>query len=226
MSRGAGPVPRPAPPEGQPASMSELLREAARAVGLQPGDPLSPLVEALAMMADHLDERHDALVTAGAETVGALRVVLAEGRETAEAEASRFRAECLATETATVAGLSSTLADASARAFAGRVRAIDRRTAVLVAFGLFGTLIVGAAGGWWSGVTTTRAAISETEAGLRAAFQNGPDDARLWLDIIRWNDVRAAIVRCRDAGQIQEEGGRKTCRLLFWVSSPPTAPKP
>ena len=178
------------------------------------------------MHADHLDARTDALMAANAATVDELRTVLAEGRETAEAEAARFRAECWATEAETVSSLSSTLADASAQAFAGRVQAMDRRTAALVAIGLLAALGMGAAGGWWAGVTTTGAAIIETEASLRAAFSSGPENARVWLDLMTWNDPRTAIVRCRDAGRIREEGGRKSCSLLFWVSPPLAAPTP
>ncbi|MCJ2139426.1 hypothetical protein [Methylobacterium sp. E-066] len=224
MTRGAMLVPGQALSGGQPASSGDALREAARASGLQPGDPLCPLTEGLAVHADHLDACTDALVAANAATVDELRSLLAEGRETADAAAARFRAECWATETATVASLSTALADASATAFAGRVRAMDRRTAALVSIGLVAALAMGAAGGWWTAVTTTRGAIAETEAGLRAAFRNGPETARLWRELMEWNDARTAIVRCRDGGHIQEEGGRKTCRLLFWVSPPLAAP--
>lgn len=178
------------------------------------------------MTADHLDARQDAFVAASAATVDELRTILSEGRETAEAEASRFRAECWATETATVASLTSALADASAEAFAGRVRAMDRRTAVLMALGLVAALCVGAGGGWWVGATTTRAAIAETETGLRVAFREGPETARLWLELITWNDPRGAVIRCRDAGRIREEAGRKACPLWFWVSPPVAAPTP
>ncbi|SEG69631.1 hypothetical protein SAMN04488144_14513 [Methylobacterium sp. 190mf] len=177
------------------------------------------------MHADHLDERHDALVAASAATVEELRTLLAEGRETAEAQADWFRAECQATETETVAGMSSAIAKASAHAFDERVRAMDRRTAVLVALGLAAALVAGATGGWWTGVTTTRAAIGETEVGLRAAFRDGPESARVWLELMSWNDVRAAVVRCRDAGRIREEAGRKSCPLLLWVSPPVAAPE-
>lgn len=225
MIRGATPVPQRAPGRARTATSGDALREAARASGLQPGDPLCPLTKGLAVHADHLDERHDALVAASAATVEELRIVLAEGRETAEAEASRFRAECQATETATVASLSTALADASAQAFAGRVRAMDRRTAALVGMGLVACLVTGAAAGWWTGVTTTRAAIAETEVGLRSAFRDGPESARVWLELMSWNDVRAAVVRCRDAGRIREEAGRKSCPLLLWVSPPVAAPE-
>lgn len=226
MIRGAAPVPQRALGRARTATSGDALREAARASGLQPGDPLCPLTEGLAVHADHLDERHDALVAASAATVGELRMILAEGRETAEAEMGRFRAECRATEAETVASLSGAITSASAQVFTGRVRAMDRRTAALVAIGLVAALVAGAASGWWTGVTTTRAAIAETEAGLRAAFRNSPQTARLWLELMTWNDPRTAVVRCRDAGRIREEGGRKACPLLFWVSPPGAAPTP
>lgn len=226
MSRGAAPVQRRALSGERPTSRADALREAARMGGLQPGDPLAPLVEALAENVEHLDGRHDALVAASAEIVDALRSVLTEGRETAEAEADRFRAECRSTEAEIVTSLSGALADASARAFAGRVHALDRRTAALMALGIVAAFITGGGGGWWTGVATTRAAIVQTEDGLRVAFRHGPEAARLWLDLMTWNNVHTAVVRCRDAGQIREESGRKVCSLLLWVSAPPVVPPP
>lgn len=219
------PASRRALPGARPTTSGDALREAARASGLQVGDPLAPLVDGMAVTADHLDMRQDELMAASAATVDELRIVLAEGRETAEAEAARFRAECQATEAETVAALSSSIAKASAQAFDGRVRAMDRRTAALVGIGLVACLVAGAAGGWWTGVTTTRAAIAETEVGVRAAFRDGPESARVWLELMNWNDARAAVVRCRDAGRIREEAGRKACPLLLWVSPPVAAPK-
>lgn len=187
---------------------------------------MAPLVETVAHAVEVVGEQAAALVDVGNRTVDGLRLVLEEGRETAEAEAKRFRAECAAAEVETVGRLSGAIADASARAFDGRVHAIDRRTAALVTLGMVGALVVGVAGGWWSGVATTRAAIAETEVGLRAAFREGPEAARLWLDLMAWNDPRLALERCRDGGQLGEERGRRTCRLLMWVSAPPTIPTP
>ncbi|MEE7441099.1 hypothetical protein MOR12E_19585 [Methylobacterium oryzae] len=225
MTRGPMPVTRRALPEAQPAATSgDVLREAARASGLQPGDPMAPLVEGFASTADHLDERQDALVRACAETVDELRGVLDVGRQFADAEASRFRFECRATEASTVSSLSAAITDASARAFDGRVRALDRRTAAIMVIAMMACLTVGAAGGWWSGVTTTRAAITETETSIREAFRDGPETARLWLELMTWNDPRTAVIRCRDAGRIRDEAGRRSCPLLFWVSPPVKAP--
>ncbi|OAH23549.1 hypothetical protein AX289_30745 [Methylorubrum populi] len=109
-----------------------------------------------------------------------------------------------------------------------QVRVIDRRTAALVAISLAAAwgAGAGAVAGWWTGVTTTRAATAETEAGLRAASRDNPETARLWLDLMIWNDVRTAIIRCGDASRICEEGGRKVCPLLFWVSPPIAAATP
>lgn len=226
MTRSTAPVQRWAPGRAHPTATGDRLRESARVSGLQVGDPMTPLIEGMAVTADHLDARQDAFVAASAATVGELRMILSEGREAAEAEAGRFRAECRATETETVASLSSAITIASAKAFDRRVSAIDRRTAVMVAIGLVGALATGAAGGWWTGVTTTRAAIAETETGLRTAFRDGPETARLWLELMTWNEPRTAVIRCRDTGRIREEGGRKSCPLLFWVSPPVAAPTP
>lgn len=173
-----------------------------------------------------LGHQRAALAGTAEDVTERLGAILHDGREFAEAEADRFRAECRSTEAQTVTSLSEAIAEASAQAFSGRVRAIDRRTAALVAFGMAAAFIAGGGGGWWAGVTTTRAVIVETEDTLRAAFRHGPETARLWVDLMSWNDVRTAIVRCRDSGQIRQEGGRKVCSLLLWVSAPPSVPPP
>jgi hypothetical protein len=227
MSGGVAPVRAVTIPIlAEAARMVRSLREAARAAGVLVGDPMAVLVEALAQAVGFLGHQRAALARTAEDVTERLGTILHEGREFAEAEADRFRAECRAAEADTVRSLSAVLADTAERALTHRARALDRRTAALVAFGMAAAFIAGGGGGWWAGVTTTRAVIVETEDNLRAAFRHGPETARLWVDLMSWNDVRAAIVRCRDSGQIRQEGGRKVCSLLLWVSAPPAVPPP
>lgn len=215
-----------APILAEAVRMGRAIREAARKAGMQPDDPMAPLVEALARAVMFVGQQCATVASTTEAVVERLGSLLSDGHAVADAEADRFRAQCQAAEAETIESLSTALADAAASAFGERVRAIDRRTAALVAIGLVTALCAGAAGGWWAGVTTTRAAIGETETGLRVAFRDGPETARLWLELMTWNDPRTAVIRCRDAGRIREEAGRKSCPLLFWVSPPVAAPTP
>lgn len=225
MSGGASPARAVTIPIlAEAARMVRSLREAARAGGVQPGDPMAVLIEALAQAIGFLGHQRAALAGTAEDVTERLGVILHEGREVAEAEAARFRAECQATEAETVRSLSIVLADTAERALTHRVRALDRRTAALVGLAVVGALALGAGAGWWVGDQSARTNITATEDGVRAAFRHSPESARLWADLMTWNDVRTAVIRCRDGGQIREESGRKVCNLLLWVSAPPSVP--
>ena len=226
MSRPVEPTGASAPILAEAVRMGRAVRDAARAGGLQPGDPMAPLVEALARATMYVGQQRAALATTAEHVAERLGDILQDGRETAEAESARFRAECEATEAETIRSLSAVLAETAERALTERVRALDRRTAALVGLAVVGALMLGGAGGWWVGDRSARASVAATEDSVRAAFREGSAAAGLWVDLMRWNDPRTAIVRCRDAGRIREEGGRKACPLLFWVSPPAAAPTP
>jgi hypothetical protein len=121
---------------------------------------------------------------------------LLDGREFADAEAERFRAECQAAEAETVRRLSAVLADTAEQALTSRVRALDRRTAVLVGLAVAGTLILGISGGWWAGERFARAEIAATEDSIRAAFREGPSAAALW-GVGTQNGPRYTLRFCR-----------------------------
>lgn len=208
------------------ARIGRAIRDAARAAGLQPGDPMAPLVEALARAVAFLGQQRAALSLTAEDVTERLSGVLYEGREVADAEAARFRAECQATEAETVRSLSAVLADTAERALTDRVRALDRRTAALVGLAVAGALALGAAGGWWAGDRSARAAIVVAEDGVRAAFREGPAAAALWVDLMRWNDPKSALSVCREPGEILMQNGRRACRVPFWVERPPAAARP
>jgi hypothetical protein len=80
-------------------------------------------------------------------------------------------------------------------------------------------------GGYWWGSSTAQAAIHETEAGLQAAFNDGPEAARLWLALMLWNDPTHALAQCSGyAGFVQD--GRKACTVPLWIEKPVAAPPP
>jgi hypothetical protein len=206
--------------------MVRSLRDAARAAGVQPGDPMAPLIEALAQAVGFLGHQRAALAGTAEDVTERLGAILQDGREVAEAEAERFRAECQATEAETVRSLSIVLADTAERALTHRVRALDRRTAALVGLAVAGALALGAGGGWWISDQSARADITATEDGVRAAFREGPAAAVLWVDLMRWNDPRAALGGCREPAEILMQGGRRACRVPLWVERAPPAGRP
>lgn len=215
-----------APILAEAVRMGRAVREGARAAGLLPDDPMAPLVEALARAVVFIGQQRAALAVTAENVTDRLGDILQDGRETADAEAERFRAECQATEAETVRSLSAVLADTAERALTDRVRALDRRTAVLVGLAVAFALTLGAAGGWWAGDRSARAAIVATEDGVRAAFREGPTAAALWVDLMRWNDPRAALMVCREPGEVLTQGGRRACRVPLWVERPPPVTRP
>lgn len=227
MSRGPEPVGSVrAPILAEAVRMARDIRDAARKGGMQPDDPMAPLVEVLARGVMFVGQQCATVAGTTEAAAERLSAILSDGREVADAEADRFRAQCQAAEAETVDSLSTALADEAARAFGDRVRALDRRTAALVGLAVAFALTLGAAGGWWAGDQSARAAIVATEDGVRAAFREGPTAAALWVDLMRWNDPRAALMVCREPGEVLTQGGRRSCRVPLWVERPPPVTRP
>ncbi|MBX9934703.1 MAG: hypothetical protein K2Y56_24850 [Methylobacterium sp.] len=226
MSRPVEPVGASAPILAEAVRMGRAVRDAAIAGGLQHGDPMAPLVEALARATMYVGQQRAALAATAEHVAERLNDILQGGRETAEAETARFRAECEATEAETIRSLSAILADTAERALTDRVRALDRRTAVLVGLAVVGAVTLGAAGGWWAGDRSGRASVAATKDSVRAAFREGPAAASLWVDLMRWNDPRAALSVCREPAEILVQGGRRACRVPLWVERPPAVVRP
>jgi hypothetical protein len=224
------PAPRPSGPTPQRRGASDTayatgrlidnLREAARASGLEPGDPMTPLVEAMALAIAELEDQRIKAKLTTTETVRLLSEILREGRETADAEIARFRAGLARTEASTIKRIAESIAKAADAALGRRVRAFDRRTAAAVAF----LLIFSSGGCFWAGIglgyKNAQVMIAETESGLRAAFSAGPEAAALWLDLMSWNDPRTAVLACTSPDNSFLQGGRRACRLPVWTERP------
>lgn len=206
-----------APILAEAVRMGRAIRDAAREAGVQPGDPMAPLVEAIARAVVFLGHQRAALAATAEGVTERLDAILAAGRETADAETARFRAECQATEAETVSSLSAALADAAAAAFTDRVRAMNRRTAAMVALSVVGALVLGVVVGWWAGDRSAHVNITATEESVRAAFREGPAAAAVWVRLMRWNDPKAAMAVCGEPSQIIIQGGRRGCWFPFWI---------
>jgi hypothetical protein len=103
-------------------------------------------------------------------------------------------------------------------------RAHNRRTLLLAVVAMIGTFVVAGAGGFWWGHSAQTAAIASTEAGLSAAFRDGPAAASGWLNLMRANDGNLVRDACT-ASTVKTADGRRACAIGLWVD-PPTNPTP
>ncbi len=214
-----------APILAEAVRMARDIRNAARKGGMQPDDPMAPLVEVLARGVMFVGQQ--CATVAGADG--------GRGRAPEHHPLGRSRGRRRGggplpgpmpggrgrDRRQPLDGPSRR----GSRAFGDRVRALDRRTAAFVGVAVIGALVLGAGGGWWAGDRSARAAIVATEDGVRAAFREGPTAAALWVDLMRWNDPRAALMVCREPGEVLTQGGRRGCRVPLWVG-PPAALRP
>lgn len=181
---------------------------------------MAPLVEALALAIKQLDDQQTKAERRTLETARRLTAVLREGRATAEVEIAHFQAELAATEANTIDRVAQAIAKSADAALGRRVRAFDRRTAVGAAL----ALVFFSSASFWAGVRlgdqNARAVIAETESELKLAFRDGPAAAALWLDLMRWNDARAALVTCATPPNAFWQNGRRACRVPLWTERP------
>ncbi|UEM07226.1 hypothetical protein JL101_030040 (plasmid) [Skermanella rosea] len=139
---------------------------------------------------------------AAREAVGGVRGLTPEG------EAELIRRVCEA-------------AAASTAAEAGR---IVRRLDLAMVLGAAGLLVACAllafAGGYWAGRHEAAALGTEISVILR----NDANAARTWLPLMRNNDVKAALEKCRGSA-VWASNGRNACLVPLWLDGPGAAPK-
>ena len=202
------------------------LREAARAAGVQRDDPMMPLLAALARSIRFLAVR-----TAGSDrlaTDASRRIVdaIAQSRQSADAEALRFRVGLAATEADTIQRIARGIAASADAALRQRVAVFDRNTALIAAAVLVGCILAAAAGGFWWGDRSAKATIHQTEWRLQAAFRQGEEGASLWAGLMEWNhDILGAIRQCRGAATSVQDG-RRACAVPLWIELSPGPPAP
>jgi hypothetical protein len=109
-------------------------------------------------------------------------------------------------------------------------RVLDRRTAVLewrLALTAGGALAVAlaitlAAGYWW-GYRDAAAGIDLADKRIAAAFQDGPETAARWADLMRHNDLKASLERCTGAALVVKDR-RRACLVPLWLDGAKGAP--
>jgi hypothetical protein len=210
-------------PPAEPTEVEQLvseLREAARQAGLQRDDPMMPLLTAFARGIRFLGERTAASDRSLAESSKRITDALLLARSTADAEAARFRDNLGETETRTVQRVSAAIGQSAERALAHRIRVFDRNTALLAAFVLFATAIGCLGGGYWWGSRNAYADIHQTENGLREAFNGGDQAARIWLNLISWNNITHSLALCSEPGLTHLQDHRKVCDVPLWIEKP------
>jgi hypothetical protein len=106
-------------------------------------------------------------------------------------------------------------------------RTHDRRTLLWAALTLFIVAGAGTGGGYVWGRVSTAANIQATTVELATAFRDGPAAARSWLELMRNNDVQAALQHCTGQATWTDQG-RRACALPVWLDTamaePPRKP--
>jgi hypothetical protein len=232
LSEAAGSRPALPAPDGTTtpgkAEMAELvarMRTAARQAGIDDDGPLTPLLEAIMLTLDRLGALTDRNAHISVEHAAALDTALTLARQSANAETERFQASLAAAKAETTRDVAQQIARSAHAALTRRVHVFDRNTALIAAAVLVGGILAAFVGGYWWGDSSATADIRETEAGLEAAFNNGPEAAQDWLNLMTWNDVIHSLSLCQgDSISIQQ--GRRGCMVPLWIEKPVAPPPP
>ncbi len=201
-------------------NLVHVIREAARAAGLEPNDPMMPIIVAFERQIRFMAERtrrSDRLIVAASASINA---ALLEARRTADAEVRRFSASVLETEAKIIPRIAASIATSADNALTRRVKVFDRNTAMWAAAALFATSISCGIGGYVWGENSARANIHETEVALRAAFSNSPDDANGWMLLMNWNDLIKSWNNCLNPKLEYVIHGRRACAMPLWIEKP------
>ena len=75
------------------------------------------------------------------------------------------------------------------------------------------------AGGYWMGRHEAAALGAEISLNLR----NDADAVKAWLTLMRNNDVKAALEKCRGSA-VWVSNGRNACRVPLWLDGPGATP--
>ena len=120
---------------------------------------------------------------------------------------------------AAVERLEAAAASGAARRAGELARAHTLRTVLAGAAVLAGAVLAAAGGGFWWGRSTQAAVVSATEAGVSAAFREGPAAAASWLNLMQSNDPAQALATCA-GGALTVVGGRRACAVPLWLDPP------
>lgn len=115
-------------------------------------------------------------------------------------------------------------ADGARREVSRLALATNRRFAFLAGLGvslaIVGSCVVGYAYGRAEEATRT-AMVSEA---LAPSLRDGSASARAWLDLMRNNDLLAALRRCEGRSVSTDAAGRRACAIPLWLDPPSATP--
>jgi hypothetical protein len=212
--------------QAEMAALVARMRTAAREAGIDDDGPLTPLLEAIMVTLDHLGTVTDRNARLSEEHLAGLRQILDIARQAADAETARFRAGLDAIKADVIHSVARQIGQSADAALTRRVRVFSRNTALIAAAVLVGSILGAFGAGYWRGSSTANAAIHDTVAGLQAAaFDQGPDAARLWHNLMTWNRIEDALAQCH-GNALSRQVGRLACDVPLWIEKPVPAPPP
>lgn len=201
--------------------MSEPSRASVGQLGDEFADVIRAAQEDIATGVDRAGWRDDPLrhpMAALSTTIGLFPGFL----ERMEAVAERMR--CPVTDDE-LSRLQAAVIRGADRRAAELARAHNRRTLLFGGLAVVVGLAVAAGGGALWGAAAANERVRETERRLAIAFQDGPDAAAAWVNLMEQNDVLRALNVCKGSHAFVDQSGRKACALPVFLE-PPARPVP
>lgn len=197
--------------------VQDAQQRLARAVsiGTLRNDPLADVVEAVSQSLGVQCELHISCVreyrAAAAHLDQQLRTAVEDARQPLDPAA------LVRLEKAAVTGTDRRAADLA--------RSRNRRTLLLGGLAVVVGLVAAVGGGALWGAAGANERVHETERRLVIAFQDGPDAAAAWVNLMEQNNVVGALSVCRASHTFVDQTGRKACLMPVYPEAP-TRPVP
>ena len=119
--------------------------------------------------------------------------------------------------------LETAAASGAAKRAAELARAANLRTFLLAGTIAACAVLAAGVGGFWWGRHGQAVAIASTEAGVMAAFRDGPGAAASWLGFMHANDGNLVREACAKS-TVKAADGRRACAVGLWVDLLPNPP--
>lgn len=202
---------------GQIRAAADTLPGAAAEAGVLPGDPMHDLLSTLGTGFATWGD----LLTAHAKR---LEEMTGAAKSVADGEVTRARAQIGAIQAEAVQRVTDGITAAADRVLERRTARLELSLAIKVGVGLFALMLAMMAVGYMLGRSSAFAEIEVTERQVAQAFQDGPEVAKQWSTLMRYNDLRASMAKCTGTALISAKGGRKACFIPLWIEGPKGAP--
>ncbi len=95
-----------------------------------------------------------------------------------------------------------------------------RRDAFLAGLAVAVLIVATGVGCYVWGRSAEAARSREIEGAFAASFRDGSASGQRWLDLMRSNDILAALQRCEGAVVRQDAAGRRACAVPLWLEPP------